>query len=72
MFLTAARTLAASVSDRDLGCGSVFPPLHRIREISLSIAAAVAELAYERHLARAPEPSDLRASIEAALYQPAY
>ena len=72
MFLTAARTLAASVTDVDLARGSVFPPLHRIREISVSVATAVAQLAYERHLASAPEPADLRASIEAMMYQPAY
>jgi malate dehydrogenase (oxaloacetate-decarboxylating)(NADP+) len=72
MFLTAARTLAASVSDEDRASGGLFPPLQRIREISVSIAVAVARLAYERHLTTAPEPSDLRGWIEALMYQPAY
>jgi malate dehydrogenase (oxaloacetate-decarboxylating)(NADP+) len=72
MFLTAARVLAAMVSESDLARGSLFPPLQRIREISVSVAAAVAELAYDRGLANAPVPDDLRRSIEAAMYQPEY
>ncbi|MGB2713691.1 MAG: NAD-dependent malic enzyme [Vicinamibacterales bacterium] len=72
MFLTAARTLAARVSDEDLASGSLFPPLHRIRELSVSIATAVAQLAYARHLTSAPEVLDLQGSIEALLYRPAY
>ena len=72
MFLTAARVLAGTVSESDLACGRLFPPIQRIREISASVAAAVAELAYARGLATAPRPDDLRGSIEAAMYQPTY
>lgn len=72
MFLTAARTLAAAVSQADLARGSIFPPLGRIREISASIATAVAQLAYERDLATEPKPEDLRAFVEARMYQPSY
>jgi malate dehydrogenase (oxaloacetate-decarboxylating)(NADP+) len=72
MFLTAARTLAAAITDTDLVRGCVFPALHRIRDISASIATAVARLAYERGLATEPEPGDLRAFIEAMMYQPSY
>ena len=72
MFLAAARTLAAEVSDTDLAHGSIFPPLRRIREISAAIATAVAQLAFDHGLAREPRPAELRASIEAAMYQPSY
>lgn len=72
MFSTAARTLAALVGDADLARGSLFPPLASIREISVAIATAVARLAYARGLAREPEPADLRAFIEAQMYQPKY
>lgn len=72
MFLTAARTLAAAVSQADLARGSLFPQLGRIRDISTSIATAVAQLAYERDLATEPKPEDLRASIEAKMYHPSY
>jgi malate dehydrogenase (oxaloacetate-decarboxylating)(NADP+) len=72
MFLAAARALANRVGDEDLARGSVFPPLHRIRAISSAIAVAVAGVAYQRGLAHNPEPADLHACIEAAMYQPEY
>jgi malate dehydrogenase (oxaloacetate-decarboxylating)(NADP+) len=72
MFLTAARTLAAEVGDADLERGCVFPPLRRIREISTSIATAVAGLAHEAGLAIGPRPDDIRALIESQRYDPAY
>jgi malate dehydrogenase (oxaloacetate-decarboxylating)(NADP+) len=72
MFLTAARTLAAAASDADLADGRLFPPLGRLREISASIATAVAGLAYEKDLATVPRPDDLRAFIEAQMYDPHY
>ena len=72
MFLTAARVLGATVSESDLTQGRLFPPIQRIREISTSVAVAVAELAYSQGLATAARPDDLRGSIEAAMYQPAY
>ena len=72
MFFTAARTLAAQVTDADLARGSVFPPLGAIRQISAATAVAVARVAYERGLASVPEPPDLRHSIETMMYQAAY
>jgi malate dehydrogenase (oxaloacetate-decarboxylating)(NADP+) len=72
MFLAAARTLADSTGDADLARGSVFPPLDRIRKISASIAAAVAGVAYERHLATEPKPQDLYAFVERHMFVPEY
>ena len=72
MFLAAARTLAAEVSDADLARGNLFPPLRRIRAVSASIATAVAQLAYGFDLASEPRPDDLRAFIEAQMYDPHY
>jgi malate dehydrogenase (oxaloacetate-decarboxylating)(NADP+) len=72
MFMTAARTLADTVGATDLAQGSVFPPLERIREISASIAVAVARVAYERGLASEPMPADLRRFIEGLVYVPEY
>ena len=72
MFLTAARTLASHVSEADLAQGRLFPPVGQVRQISVAIAAAVASLAYARHLAPEPEPADLRAWLGALMYQPAY
>lgn len=72
MFLAAARALAASVRDADLARGSLFPPLDRIRDISASIATAIAEIAYEAGLAAEPRPDDLRAFIQGQMYDPRY
>jgi len=72
MFLAAARTLAAAVSDADLAQGSIFPPLQGVREISASIASAVADIAYETGLATEPRPDDVRAFIESQMYDPRY
>lgn len=72
MFMTAAHTLADMVTDADLAQGSIFPPLGRIREISASIATAVARVAQERDLATEVMPTDLRGAIEAIMYDPSY
>jgi malate dehydrogenase (oxaloacetate-decarboxylating)(NADP+) len=72
MFFTAARTLAATVSDQDVSQGSLFPPLGRIREISLAIAVAVARCAYESNLASSPRPPDLEAAARSVMYNPSY
>lgn len=72
MFFAAARTLASEVSEADLARGGLFPPLRRIREISASIATAVARFAYEKDLATVPRPDDLRGFIEAQMYDPNY
>jgi len=72
MFLAAAHALAAEVSDEDLGAGSVYPPLRRIRELSLSVAVHVAESAYGCGVARVPRPDDLRAHLANLMYEPYY
>ena len=72
MFMAAAHTLAADVTDADLAQGSLYPPLAGIREVSAHIAAAVARVAYERELAREPAPPDLPGFVKSRMYQPRY
>ena len=72
MFLTAARTLAAVVGDADRRRGSLFPELRRIRDVSASIATAVASVAYDEGLATVPRPDDLEALVRAQMYDPRY
>jgi|TARA_B100001964_G_C14235066_1_gene602011 malate dehydrogenase (oxaloacetate-decarboxylating)(NADP+) len=72
MFIAAAEALAADVGDADWREGRVFPPLGRVRALSLDIATAVARVAYERGLAMAPAADDLHALIEAHVYDPSY
>lgn len=72
MFLMAARALAATVTDSDRARGSLFPALESIREVSASIAVAVARVAYENGLTRAAVPDDLIALIRAQMYDAVY
>jgi len=74
MFFAAAKTLASAATEEALAQGCLFPPLTEIREVSAKIATAVAELAYERELARRPPPHDRELSehIKDQMYEPIY
>ncbi len=72
MFYAAAKALADECGEEDIKLGRVYPPLTRIREVSAKIAAAVAELAYEKGLAQLPRPKDLHQHMKDAMYQPKY
>ena len=72
MFYVAAKTLAQLVSPDNLDQGRVFPPLTKIREVSLAIAIAVADAAYSRSLATKPRPDDLPGYIESLMFVPEY
>ena len=72
MFLAAARTLAETVSQEDLAIGRIYPSLSRIREVSLSIAAKVVEIARDRGLARISIPEDVENYVKELMYQPDY
>jgi malate dehydrogenase (oxaloacetate-decarboxylating)(NADP+) len=72
MFLAAARTLASLVEPGDLEVGRVYPPLTRIREVSLHIAAAVAAVAHDAGLASVARPSDLVDDIRTRMFDPVY
>ena len=71
MFQVAARALAEMV-EGDLAVGSIYPALTHIRDISLTIATAVAEHAYAQGVARQPRPDDVRQVIAASMYDPSY
>ncbi|MBP1620430.1 MAG: NAD-dependent malic enzyme, mitochondrial [Acidobacteria bacterium] len=72
MFMAAARTLAARVSQQDLDQGSLYPPLAKVRDVSAYIAAAVAEVAYAQGHAAVPRPADLLAYVTEQMYDPTY
>ncbi|MBL0125647.1 MAG: NAD-dependent malic enzyme [Betaproteobacteria bacterium] len=72
MFLAAANTLAAQVTEADLDQGSLYPPLSNIREVSAQIAAAVAEVAYERGLATKPRPANMLEYVKKQMFDPHY
>ncbi|XP_026759849.3 NADP-dependent malic enzyme-like isoform X1 [Galleria mellonella] len=73
IFLTAAKTLAEFVHESDLKIGRLYPPLKQIKEVSLSIASEVAEMAYKKDLATVyPKPKDMQLYLKSHLYQLKY
>jgi malate dehydrogenase (oxaloacetate-decarboxylating)(NADP+) len=72
MFLNAAQALSHCLTEEELAAGSVYPKLTRIREVSLQIAIAVAQTAFEQNLASIERPLDLRAFIAEQMYDPRY
>ena len=50
----------------------MYPRLTEIRDLSLDIAVAVAEKAYELGIAKAERPEDLRTTIADYMYDPSY
>lgn len=72
MFLAAAEALANSVTRNDLQRGAVYPSLVNIREISLKIATAVAQVAYRQGLAVKPQPDNIEDMIRRLMYDPSY
>ena len=72
MFFIAARALAREVSAADLEQGLIYPSLTKIRDVSATIATAVAEVAYNHSLASKPRPSNTLAYIKSQMYEPKY
>jgi malate dehydrogenase (oxaloacetate-decarboxylating)(NADP+) len=72
MFLAAASALAEQVSERDLAVGRIYPSLTRIREVSATVATAVAEVAWDQNLTRRARPADVLSDIQSYMYEPEY
>jgi malate dehydrogenase (oxaloacetate-decarboxylating)(NADP+) len=72
MFLAAARALADCVPRERLERGSVYPALTSIRDVSVSIAAAVGRVAGSIGEAEAPETPDLARIVRRSMYEPVY
>ena len=72
LFLVAARTLAAHVSDERLATGSLYPPAGDLRTVSRAIATEVARYAREAGTGRAYRDEQLEAAVDAAIWFPEY
>ena len=72
MFIVSAKSLAGLVSNDDLKSSTLYPPLNKIRDVSLEIAVDVANKAYEQGVATLDKPNDLRAFIKDSMYDPSY
>ena len=70
MFTAAAKTLVAQVTEEDLQTGCLFPSLSRIRNVSATIALAVAKVVFTRGLTSIAEPADLSGHIRSIMYEP--
>ena len=72
MFYMAAKAAADMTTEAELAQGAILPPLTAIREVSATIAAAVAEYAWDEGLARRRRPRDIMALVRSQMYDPHY
>ncbi|RLN60823.1 hypothetical protein BBP00_00005758 [Phytophthora kernoviae] len=70
VMIIAAKTLASLTTPADLETGCVYPPLSTIRNVSLKIAEAVCEYAYEMGYATVPKPENLTQFLSEFMYNP--
>ncbi|XP_039190392.1 NADP-dependent malic enzyme [Crotalus tigris] len=73
IFLLTAEVICQQVSKKHLDEGRLYPPLVAIQDVSLKIAAKIAELAYKNKTATFyPEPEDKEAFIRSQMYNTDY
>jgi malate dehydrogenase (oxaloacetate-decarboxylating)(NADP+) len=72
MFYVATRAVANMTTEEELAQGAILPPLTAIREVSATIAAAVAEYAWDEGLATRRRPRDIMALVRSQMYDPRY
>jgi malate dehydrogenase (oxaloacetate-decarboxylating)(NADP+) len=72
MFYAAAQAVAHMTTDEMLAQGSILPPLEQIREVSATIATAVATYAWDEGLASKRRPQDIEALVRANMYDAQY
>ena len=72
MFLLAARILARAVSDDRLAGGAIYPPVGDLRAVTREIAIGVAREAVESGLAGIAPEDAIEATIDRAMWWPAY
>jgi malate dehydrogenase (oxaloacetate-decarboxylating)(NADP+) len=68
--LTAAATLAAEVDAESLSAGSLYPPLSRLRDVSVAIAVNVARHLHEIGHAGGDMPADMETHVRSLMYDP--
>ncbi|XP_077202899.1 NAD-dependent malic enzyme, mitochondrial isoform X1 [Paroedura picta] len=73
VFLEAAKTLTAQLSEEELAQGMLYPRLSNIREVSINIAVKVMEFLYANHMAfHYPEPKDKNKYIRSNVWTHSY
>src|SRR6516162_7431777 len=72
MFIEAAHALADRVTPAELEEGLLFPPQSNILETEIKVAARVAKVVFDNHLACVAQPDNYEAFIRSHLYSPEY
>jgi malate dehydrogenase (oxaloacetate-decarboxylating)(NADP+) len=72
MFLRAAESLAAQVTEEDLNVGLIYPPVAEIHPTLIKEAVDVATLIFDQGLAGVERPSDIEAFVRGKIYNPTY
>jgi len=72
LFLTAAKTLSNIVSPSEIKCGLLYPPLKKIREVSVAISVAIIKKAKSEGLIKINLPVDIKSYIKNYMYSPNY
>lgn len=72
VFLTAARTLAACISQDRINSGAIYPDQGMLREVSRKIACAVVREARDSKLGRMMHDDAIDAMVQRAMWHPDY
>ncbi len=72
MFICTAQAVAEQVTQDQLDSGLIYPPQSRILEASMHAATRVAQLIFDRGLARVPRPADIAKHVRSYAYTPVY
>ena len=72
MFFAAAKALSEKVTDEDLALDRISPALGRIREVSVAIAVAVADVAYSHDITSQQHPTDMLGHIRSHMFSTEY
>ncbi|MBT4934448.1 MAG: NAD-dependent malic enzyme [Rhodospirillaceae bacterium] len=72
MFFAAAKALSEKVTDEDLALDRIYPALGRIREVSVAIAVAVADVAYSHDITSQQHPTDMLGHIRSHMFSTEY
>jgi malate dehydrogenase (oxaloacetate-decarboxylating)(NADP+) len=72
MFIEAAHAVADIVTSEQLNKGLLYPPQSNILETEIETAARVAELVFDKGLARVKRPDNIKKFIKEHVYSPEY